>query len=414
MRWVLLLALSGCLPRGTAEPCPTQLCPPPVEEASCSPDESAFVFRQRIEPLLQDDRPQSCGQCHLQGIDLKAFVRETPCQSMACLVDKGMVDLEAPTQSAILGFIDRARGGPTPAAAEAEYQGFLAWIEHSAQCHAEACGVIENPCGEVDASALDAGVADAVVAPSIDLDAGPLGRADAGPPALVREADAWVPRGDACDPAALELRFQVEVMRWRSRCHHCHADDGLTAGINGAPLWMNDGPDLRDARHTLRRVVASGLLDRDHPDQSLLVVKPLATHLGGIGHGGGAKFTRLDDPGYLDFLEFSRGWAACQPSEVDAGPRDAGPSPDAAPHMGLPSEAPPDVVALCDCLLATCHTPYHRLFGEDEITARLACLRMNARITPEARACRARVCSASPAIDDAASCGMGLGEAECR
>ncbi|MEZ4474756.1 MAG: hypothetical protein R3F60_29000 [bacterium] len=214
--WALLLA--GCLGRGPAEPCPAHLCPPPAE-AACTGEAAAFVYHQRIEPLLQDEHPASCGACHLQGIDLTGFVRDTPCASMACLVDKGLVDLDHPAQSDILRLIDRGRGGPSAEASAAERAGFLAWIEYSARCQATACGQIADPCGApvgdagqpadaarpavtdggpnldatpavADAGSLDAGSRDAGSLDAGSLDAGP---ADAGPP------DAWVSRGRPCD-----------------------------------------------------------------------------------------------------------------------------------------------------------------------------------------------------------------------
>ena len=66
------------------------------------------TFRARIEPLLADDNVSSCNQCHLSGVDLAAFVRETPCKTLACLTEQGLVDLANPTESRILGWIERA------------------------------------------------------------------------------------------------------------------------------------------------------------------------------------------------------------------------------------------------------------------------------------------------------------------
>lgn len=424
MRVALLapLLLAGCLARGPAEPCPAILCPEPPA-AECSAEGADFVYRQRIEPLLTDEHPASCGTCHLQGIDLAGFVRATPCASMACLVDKGLVDLDHPGESDILRLIDRGRGGPSAEASAAERAGFLAWIEYSARCQQAACGDIPQPCGPPaapppdaarpdaadaaprDAARPDAAPRDATPTDAAPTDAGPsdAGPADAGP------VDAWVSRGRPCDGPSLTLRFQARVMRWRNRCNHCHADDGITAGVRGAPLWLVDAPDVDAARETSRRVTQMGFVDHADPTQSLILLKPLARRVGGLEHGGGDKFPRLDDPAYLDFLDWAQAWAACTP-EPPPPPADAGlPHPDG----GLPSEAPAPVVALCDCLLARCHTGYHQIYGDDEVAGRLGCLRQGSRLDAEALACRAARCEQVPEADDAATCGPALGDVAC-
>ncbi|MEZ4463845.1 MAG: hypothetical protein R3F43_04815 [bacterium] len=174
---------------------------------------------------------------------------------------------------------------------------------------------------------------------------------------------------------------------------------------------MRDGPDLASARETMRRVVAAGYIDHAEPARSLLLLKPLARRVGGLEHGGGDKFPRLDDPAYLDFLDWAQAWAACTPAPApvqDAGVRP--PHPDAG---GLPAEAPAEVVALCECLLASCHDRYHGLYGDDEVVARLACLRQGSRLAAPELACRAQQCAAVPTPDDAATCGPALGEAAC-
>ena len=426
----LLLSLTGCLPRGGSEPCPVGACTPDDPDEACSAEQTDQVYRQRIAPLLRDEHPQSCSRCHLQGIDLTAFVRDTPCRSMACLVQQGMVDLDDPRASRILGLINRARGGPTAAAAEAEYQGFLAWIEQSSRCHASACGPFVDPCGPApsadggrrdggrgdggrgDGSPADAAARDAARTDAARTD-GALAadaRLDAG-----TSPDAWLPRGRPCDGPSLALRFQVEVMQWHNRCNSCHAETGVTAGIQGAPLWMVDGTDPEAARLTLRRLVAAGDLDAAHPEQSLLVTKPLSAALGGVDHGGGPKFVRADDPAYLDFLSFVRGWAACQPVPADGGVEaspDAGITPP-PPDAGSPNEPSAAVQALCACVLATCHDLYHQIYGLDEVAARLGCWRQASRLPAETRVCRANACAGAPRVDEPDACARALGEAAC-
>ena len=66
------------------------------------------LYQRKIEPILRDDRPASCNQCHLPGIDLSLFVKDTPCQTMACMKQLGLVDFDEPEASSVLGWISRA------------------------------------------------------------------------------------------------------------------------------------------------------------------------------------------------------------------------------------------------------------------------------------------------------------------
>src|SRR5687767_10046112 len=79
----------------------------PVPEA-CTQTSGTEIFEQRIAPLLADDQPKSCNACHLSGIDMSLFVRSTPCETMACLKDLGLVNLAAPADSKVLSWIERA------------------------------------------------------------------------------------------------------------------------------------------------------------------------------------------------------------------------------------------------------------------------------------------------------------------
>ena len=100
LRHWFVLALAGCCTAcATKEPQPDRNA---CEEAATD------VYRQRIEPVLMSDQPASCNQCHLSGVDLGLFVRDTPCETMACLVERDLVDLEAPEESTILSWIERA------------------------------------------------------------------------------------------------------------------------------------------------------------------------------------------------------------------------------------------------------------------------------------------------------------------
>ena len=57
----------------------------------CSLDRSTKLFERRIEPLFLDERPSSCNQCHLAGIDLELFMRDPGrLFSRSQLVDKAL------------------------------------------------------------------------------------------------------------------------------------------------------------------------------------------------------------------------------------------------------------------------------------------------------------------------------------
>lgn len=84
--------------------------------SSSSSSTGAVELRQRAgRHLRQTDRaaagdqpPKTCNTCHLSGVDLQMFVRETPCQTMACLDARGLVDLADPTRSVVLQWIAHA------------------------------------------------------------------------------------------------------------------------------------------------------------------------------------------------------------------------------------------------------------------------------------------------------------------
>src|SRR5687768_16325048 len=79
-------------------------CPDEPETDACT-EAASELYRQRIEPILTSDEPSSCNQCHLSGVDLSLFVRDTPCETMACLIERDLVNLEAPEDSTVLSSI---------------------------------------------------------------------------------------------------------------------------------------------------------------------------------------------------------------------------------------------------------------------------------------------------------------------
>ena len=258
-------------------------------EDACELKPSA-TFEQRIEPLLAEDRVTTCNQCHLSGVDLSAFARETPCQTWACLVEQGLVDERRPEESKVLGWILRASPDSeliTDEVIQAEHDGFLEWIEANAACPGACAGVTcgkrsEGPrCGD--------GTADTPTLPT-----GPDER--------------------GCSDAELEQAFYDDIYAWRGRCYPCHYDTQLDADKE-APRWLSlVGNCATGSAVSLKRVLQLQLMDLAEPEQSLLLLKPLDEVGGGVKHGGGTKFTEGDDT-YASFLRFIRLYAKCRPPE---------------------------------------------------------------------------------------------------
>ncbi len=257
---------------------------PPGAQCEVNP---GTVFERRLAPVLFDDNPSSCNQCHLSGVDLGLFVRDTPCETLACLKELDLVNLKAPSESRVLTWISRADPDSsliTDAVIDTEYAAFLEWIEANAACP-EACA--RATCGAE------------VVSGSCDLEPEPKG-------------DALVPDDDGgCDDLSLERVFRKTVYATRGRCFPCHFEDNEFAPPS-APGWIAvDGNCDHASLTTLRRVVSLGYIDVEQPEQSKLLLKPLAIAEGGVLHGGHDKFEDRDDPGYQRLAYFAKRYAAC-------------------------------------------------------------------------------------------------------
>lgn len=239
------------------------------------------LYEQRIAPLLATDRPKTCNTCHLSGVDLQMFVQATPCQSMACLADRGLVDLEDPAASVVLQWISRADPSSPlidQGVIDEEYAAFLAWIEATAECGL--CFTGDAPCGGASKVLCDA-----------DLEPG-----------------VYQDPGD-CAPITREALFRHKVYAWRDRCYPCHFDNKES----DAPHWLATGPCELASLTTMRNVLDGGLVDLSNPAASMLLLKPLAESAGGVMHGGHDKFADTKDPAYIDFLTWIAREAACTP-----------------------------------------------------------------------------------------------------
>lgn len=256
------------------------------EPAACK-QSPADLYEERIEPLLTEDQPKSCNQCHLSGIDLALFAKSTPCETMACLVQDRLVDLDSPPDSKLLTWIERAEPDSsliTDEVIQAEYDAFLQWIEHESQC-GDCSSTPCQPTTEEPFCPYEDEVSDAFPA----------------------EED---PGG--CDDLVLEELFTRTIYASRGRCYPCHFSQNTTAEPT-APRWLiQEGSCEASALATMRNIIRSGYINTSDPSQSLLLLKPLAEADGGIEHGGHDKFLLNDDPGYANFLYWVTRYSECQ------------------------------------------------------------------------------------------------------
>jgi hypothetical protein len=259
----------------------------PADAAPICGDAGALtLYERKIAPLFADDRPSTCSQCHLPGVDLGLFARGTPCETFACLSEQGLVDAENPSESVILSWIGRAEPESsliTAATIAEEHTAFAQWIDYTVGCgtcqNAECPRAAEVTCersfavdGEVDLPAVDPG---------------------------------------GCSSPALEVVFQAAVYEERGRCSPCHYADSED---ETAPGFIEVAFDCDEASlRTLNNMLRAGYVNLSQPDLSLLLLKPLAEGMGGLPHGGGDKFSGPDDPGYRSMKYFIERYAACQP-----------------------------------------------------------------------------------------------------
>ena len=81
-----------------------------------SADETADeIFTRRILPLAKADKPSSCVECHVAGVDLSQYIRGDAASTFVALRSAGLVNAEQPEKSKLLEFIARApaKGDPT-------------------------------------------------------------------------------------------------------------------------------------------------------------------------------------------------------------------------------------------------------------------------------------------------------------
>jgi hypothetical protein len=233
------------------------------------------VFERRILPIFKSPNPSSCTQCHLAGVDLKNYILPSSEKTFRSLRDQGLIDLDGPERSKILRLI-RMGDNDNPGAAlihektrRAEYEAFAEWIK--------AC------CRDPQLRAA---------------------------PALPAEERATPPRPAAVIRHARKDRllesFERNVWAMRFRCMSCHIEgtpenDKLRKEHGDRVAWVK----AAGAEATMNYLIASRLIDKEEPEKSLLLRKPL----GEVKHGGGKKFLP-GDQGYKAFRAWLEDYAS--------------------------------------------------------------------------------------------------------
>jgi|GEM_PF-2620927 len=302
---------------------------PAPEPLSCEALEDEALFERRVRPLVTEGSAPSCSRCHLPGVDFRPFVQEGECETLACLQEEGLISLEEPESSKLLAWITRGHelvqlSLEDDPLARAEHGAFLSWIQYQAQCGAERCSEpLENPCnrylpqpepdqGPPDEGVFDQGVFDQGAEGGIEADLA-VSDAEVGDQGLDMELERMDMELELCSEERLNFEFIEEVWPKHGRCYYCHADRysaNSTQSPRPAP-WMSDNREEAGALITAERLRASGYLNLAEPSQSLILLKPLSTELGGVSHGGGTKIRSLDDTLYQGLLAWIEHLASC-------------------------------------------------------------------------------------------------------
>jgi hypothetical protein len=265
--------------------------PTPEQPPRCEDGANLEIFEKRIAPLLEDDAQSACNECHLAGVDLGLYSPDgDECRTMACMVDAGIVDLDAPEDSPVLEWILRATPDSpliTSDVLQQERDGMLEWIRYHSSCGAFACPSIEDPCGT----------------------AASAGSCETPPSTHDLPSHGFDDPGD-CSDLTVERAFGELVYSWRGRCYPCHWDS-RPGDPENAPRWIVDADCNAGSLATMRNVLELGLVDLDEPDQSLLLLKPLAEAAGGVMHEGSDKFFDTNDGAYQDYKTWVELYVGC-------------------------------------------------------------------------------------------------------
>lgn len=237
-----------------------------------SEEEPLAIFEKRILPIFRAEKPSSCAECHLSGVDLKDYIHPDQKTTFANLTKHGLVDVKNPDKSKILEFIQRSPGKPnliTARVRQEEYEAFRTWIRAAVR----------------DRELLAAPAVEAALGPKV-------------PDEVIRHA-----RKDRVLNSFLENVWSEGI-----RCVHCHSPEFNRKHIEKFGREFVDRiswivPD--DPAGSLQRIVDSGLIDMKSPEDSLLLTKPTLQ----VEHRGGKKFL-TGDRTYKQFRRFIDDYAA--------------------------------------------------------------------------------------------------------
>jgi hypothetical protein len=222
---------------------------------------AAEIFQSRILPIMHADKPSSCVECHLSGVDLADYIRPSQAETFAALRSAGLINEQDPDASKILTFINRRPDRPnliSEATRAGELAAFRAWI-HAA---------VEDP-------ALLASKDAQAIGPQLSLE-------------LIRHA-----RQDRVLASFLD-NIWTEV----GRCAACHSPDQNKKQVaeHGERVsWIV----LNDPQATLSHMLDADIIDPAQPLESLLLTKPTLQ----VEHGGGQKMV-VGDRTYKQFRRF--------------------------------------------------------------------------------------------------------------
>lgn len=226
------------------------------------------LFDRRILPIMKSEKPSSCSECHLSGVNLRDYVRASQQETFASLVAEGLIDVKKPDDSKLLKFIARKPEKPnlvTDKVRQEEFAAFQAWVRAAVR----------------DPKLLAARDAAAPIGPQLPVE-------------VVRHA-----RQDR-----VLASFIDNVWNEVGRCAGCHSPDRNKeqTSKHGAHIsWIK----LSDPRATLEHLLEHELIDVEHPEQSLLLRKPLMQ----VKHGGGQKMV-VGDRTHKQFRRFIDDYAA--------------------------------------------------------------------------------------------------------
>lgn len=225
------------------------------------------VFEKRILPIFQAQKPSSCTECHLSGVDLKDYIQPDQEKTFASLVSAGLIDVQSPDDSKILRFINRRPDEPnliTDKVRQHEHDAFQAWIRAAVK----------------DKDVLAAKATESI-GPQV-------------PDEVIRHA-----RKDRVLASFIE-----NVWSEVGRCAFCHSPDRNQKQVkeHGEQVsWIT----LRDPKATLNYMVEAGIIDPDNPLDSMLLTKPTMQ----VEHGGGQKLV-VGDRTYKQFRNFIDDYAS--------------------------------------------------------------------------------------------------------